>query len=80
MVNVVRGQLTPMQRGNMCNLIVIDVHARDVVDRMIRENCGAITDFAWMCQLRYYWDAVPEDQKSKTKRHMDDNIGALTAM
>jgi dynein heavy chain len=74
MVNVVRGQLTPMQRGNMCNLIVIDVHARDVVDRMIRENCGAITDFAWMCQLRYYWDSVPEDQKSKTKRHMDDNV------
>jgi dynein heavy chain len=40
----------------MANLIVIDVHARDVTKRLIRDNVTSINDFAWICQLRYYWD------------------------
>jgi len=60
MVEVVRGALTPIQRGCMCNLIVVDVHARDVVERMIGEGCSNVTDFAWICQLRYYWESATE--------------------
>ena len=56
MVGVIRKDLTNIQRSVMANLIVIDVHARDVTKRLIRDNVTSITDFAWICQLRYYWD------------------------
>jgi dynein heavy chain len=36
MVNLVRGDLTKLQRNAMGALIVLDVHARDVVTRMIK--------------------------------------------
>jgi len=65
MVAVVRGQLTPIQRSCMCNLIVIDVHARDVVDRMINDNCQSLLDFSWICQLRYYWESDVNDCQVK---------------
>jgi hypothetical protein len=32
MVNLVRGELTPLQRNAMGALIVVDVHAKEVVD------------------------------------------------
>ena len=32
MVNLVRGDLTPLQRNAMGALIVVDVHAKEVVD------------------------------------------------
>ena len=63
MVGVIRMNLTNIQRSVMANLIVIDVHARDVTKRLVRDKVNAITDFAWICQLRYYWDEnTVEDQ------------------
>ena len=56
MVGVIRKPLTNIQRSVMANLIVIDVHARDVTKRLIADNVKSVTDFAWICQLRYYWD------------------------
>eukprot|EP00741_Cyanophora_paradoxa_P024436 tig00022075_g23593.t1 len=56
MVALVRGQLTPLERSCMGSLIVIDVHARDVLDILIKANCEAVTDFDWIRQLRYYWE------------------------
>lgn len=38
MVNVIRMDLTNIQRSVMANLIVIDVHARDVTKRLIRDK------------------------------------------
>lgn len=37
-------------------LIVLDVHARDVVGQMVDLNVQALQDFDWAKQLRYYWD------------------------
>ena len=36
MVDLIRGELTGLQRTLMGALIVLDVHARDVVSNMIR--------------------------------------------
>ena len=33
-------------------LIVIEVHSRDVVDNMIKENTKNVNDFEWIKQLR----------------------------
>ncbi|KAL0279081.1 UNVERIFIED_CONTAM: hypothetical protein PYX00_000712 [Menopon gallinae] len=55
LVDLVRGQLTSGARITICALIVIDVHAKDVVKSLNNLNVKSITDFNWISQLRYYW-------------------------
>ena len=56
MVDLVRGQLTRLERSVMGALIVIDVHARDVCKNMIKARVESLNDFEWTRQLRYYWE------------------------
>jgi dynein heavy chain len=56
MVELVRGQLNRLERSVMGALIVIDIHARDVVRQMIKARVESINDFEWTRQLRYYWE------------------------
>ncbi|XP_049877168.1 dynein axonemal heavy chain 12 [Pectinophora gossypiella] len=37
-------------------LIVIDVHAKDVIMYLVGMNVTEVTDFQWLAQLRYYWE------------------------
>ena len=37
-------------------LIVIEVHARDVITRLVETKVSAKTDFDWVAQMRYYWE------------------------
>ena len=37
-------------------LIVIDVHAKDVVEKLWKENVNDKLQFEWISQLRYYWE------------------------
>lgn len=41
-----------MQRSIMSALIVMEVHARDVVAKMIDEGAQNVNDFEWISQLR----------------------------
>ena len=52
LVVLVRGNLTRMQRSIMSALIVIEVHSRDVVGKMVSEGVKNINDFEWISQLR----------------------------
>ncbi len=56
MVSLVRSDLTRLQRKLMGALIVIDVHARDVVVEMVNKAVDTLDDFEWTKQLRYYWE------------------------
>lgn len=58
MVSIVRGQLNTLERTLMGALIVLDVHARDVVVSMARLKVNNLNDFEWSKQLRYYWEKV----------------------
>ena len=53
---LVRTKLTKLQSQAMSALIVMEIHARDVVETLIRLKVSAITDFEWVAQLRYYWE------------------------
>lgn len=54
-VALVRGKLEPGSRITLNALIVIDVHARDVVKMLVTRNVNDVMDFNWIAQLRYYW-------------------------
>ncbi|CAN0171240.1 unnamed protein product [Lampetra fluviatilis] len=55
LVALVRGELTRSQRAVLSALIVVEVHAQDVVGALVREDVSSTNDFEWISQLRYYW-------------------------
>ena len=56
-MNLVRTAITNLQRSTIEAMIVLDVHARDVIkSELIEENESSVNAFAWLKQLRYYWE------------------------
>ena len=56
MIQTVRGDISKLHRVVIGALIVLDVHARDVVKGFIENNITSTESFEWTKQLRYYWD------------------------
>ena len=51
-MSLVRGKLSKLSRNIMSALIVMEVHARDVVFKMLEEGAKNVNDFEWISQLR----------------------------
>ncbi|KAL7826037.1 hypothetical protein SRHO_G00337750 [Serrasalmus rhombeus] len=60
LINMLLGELTPGDRQKIMTLCTIDVHARDVVAKLISQKVMNGQAFAWLSQLRHRWD---EQQK-----------------
>ena len=50
-MDLVRQDLTPLQRLTLGALVVLDVHAKDIVEQ--NQQLTDIQDFEWISQLRY---------------------------
>lgn len=56
-VSLVRSKMiSNLNRTTIKSLIVIDVHAKDVVYELVEKNVMNKSDFQWLSQLRYYWE------------------------
>jgi len=56
LVKLVRGDLSYISRLILSDLIIMDVHSRDIVKTMIESQVSNTNDFEWISQLRYYWE------------------------
>lgn len=56
-VQMVRKPLKDQERITLKALVVIDVHARDVVISLNQKGIQSTSEFDWTAQLRYYWEA-----------------------
>ncbi|OAF70501.1 hypothetical protein A3Q56_01728, partial [Intoshia linei] len=53
---LVTQDLLPIERQIISPLIVVEVHSREVILKLIEDKVHNINDFEWIKQLRYYWE------------------------
>jgi dynein heavy chain len=59
---MIRGNLTKLQRLKIVALVTIEVHARDVIEKLVKSGCSDVNAFEWLSQLRLYWERVSTKQ------------------
>ncbi|XP_018339413.1 PREDICTED: dynein heavy chain 1, axonemal-like isoform X2 [Trachymyrmex septentrionalis] len=52
---LIRGPQTEVQRLMLEAVMTIEIHAKDVLYKLIQERSIDINEFEWISQLRYYW-------------------------
>ncbi|XP_071375886.1 dynein axonemal heavy chain 2, partial [Centroberyx affinis] len=57
----IRGNLSKILRLKIVALVTVEVHARDVIDKLAKAGCSDVNAFDWLCQLRLYWEKDVDD-------------------
>ncbi|KAM3857822.1 dynein axonemal heavy chain 2 [Diretmus argenteus] len=57
----IRGNLSKIERLKIVALVTVEVHARDVLDKLGRAHCNDVNAFDWLSQLRFYWEKDVDD-------------------
>ncbi len=68
LIELIRGELTPLQRSIIIALITTDVHWRDIIEKLATESTADLQDFLWQVQLRYYFDDTGDGEDVKIKQ------------
>ncbi|KAH0627401.1 hypothetical protein JD844_003041 [Phrynosoma platyrhinos] len=55
LISLLLGELTSSDRQKIMTICTIDVHARDVVAKLITQKITSSQAFAWLSQLRHTW-------------------------
>ncbi|KAM9717113.1 dynein axonemal heavy chain 2 [Menidia menidia] len=58
---IIRDNLPKVLRLKIVALVTVEVHARDVIDKLAKAGCNDVNAFEWLCQLRLYWEKDKED-------------------
>lgn len=58
LAEIVRMPLDEITRSKLVALITIELHNRDVMERIIKANCNSVNDFEWLSQLRLTYRKV----------------------
>eukprot|EP00924_Labyrinthula_sp_SR-Ha-C_P016869 maker-scaffold_6-snap-gene-17.26-mRNA-1 protein AED:0.02 eAED:0.02 QI:0/0/0/1/0.75/0.6/5/0/4681 len=82
----VRGKLSKVERLKVVALITMEIHNRDVIQKMILSKVSTLDDFNWLSQLRFSWERslhpakatsvheeIPQGSVS-SKSHQQENI------
>jgi dynein heavy chain len=59
--DLVKMPLNKVERKKLIALITIEVHSRDVIEKMVKSNCSSVNAFEWLSQLRFYWEKGSKD-------------------
>ncbi|RYY38146.1 hypothetical protein EON62_00630, partial [archaeon] len=57
----VRENIPKQTRIKVNTLLIVDVHARDIIDTFVRDSILDAREFAWESQLRFYWNSSMDD-------------------
>ncbi|XP_074081622.1 dynein axonemal heavy chain 2 isoform X3 [Macrotis lagotis] len=57
----IRGNLTKILRLKIVALVTIEIHARDVIEKLYKSGLMDVNAFEWLSQLRFYWDKDLDD-------------------
>jgi dynein heavy chain len=66
-VKLVRGHLEKLERIALGALTVLDVHARDLVQELVKKEITDVNAWEWIAALRYVWDPLPKDPRIYVK-------------
>ncbi|NXD07257.1 DYH10 protein, partial [Nothocercus nigrocapillus] len=61
LVTCITKPLSKNDRKKYNTVLIIDVHARDIVDTFVRDSILQAQEFEWESQLRFYWDREPDE-------------------
>lgn len=61
LITLIRTDLDNLTRKSVNTLIILDVHAKDIVERFVRDSILDAREFEWESQLRFYWDKKKDD-------------------
>ncbi|CAG9327022.1 unnamed protein product [Blepharisma stoltei] len=56
LISIINGKVTEIQRILVENLIIFEIHNRDVIGSLIGNYVKKVDDFNWEKQFKYYWD------------------------
>lgn len=56
----IRGNLTKIMRLKIVALVTIEIHARDVLEKLYKSGLMDVNAFDWLSQLRFYWEKVSD--------------------
>ncbi|KAL0970220.1 hypothetical protein UPYG_G00238880 [Umbra pygmaea] len=59
--DIIRGNLSKIMRLKIVALVTVEVHNRDVIDKLAKSGCNDVNAFDWLCQLRLYWEKEVDD-------------------
>ena len=56
---------TKIMKRKIGQLMIIDVHSKDLIGDFVRDSILDATDFFWESQLRFYWNKTTDDVEIK---------------